>query len=224
MSDKNPSASTQQPVASPQVRWIAILLSLLLVGLGVFATTEALAFYRQGPDAPYVLDLPGWLTSLSPSAVGFAGAVAIAVALWFLVAALSPRRKRHRQVAGTDASVWVRPVDIARYATARAKAVPGVTSARSKASKKKVTVTALSSAVDAAEQERIRDAISHRLASAFGEDFQVAVAIEAAEPPSLAAVEQPDEPADTAALTAPATAGTTTAESPVTTDSLGGQK
>ena len=67
------------------------------------------------------------------------GIIVALVGLWLLITALMPRPRTHMQVA-SPSSIWVRPVDVARKATASARSELGRSSISSKATRKKLIV------------------------------------------------------------------------------------
>lgn len=184
MSAEHPSATKskaprgQTPARPPRVRGISVVLGLLLLALAGLASREAVVHLRSpaGWD-PILARLPEQLTGLDARWVGALGALAVLVGLFLLAAVLSPRGSRYRRLDHTQASVWVRPVDVARFSTATAKRVPGVLSASSLAKKKRVNVTA--TVVGATDQlrNRLTNELQDELARAFGPDLRVAVSV-----------------------------------------------
>ncbi|GAB3942638.1 DUF6286 domain-containing protein [Corynebacterium tapiri] len=171
-----------KPASSPQVRWWTILLSLLLIAAGLVAARELLVMYRppQGWTS-WLEPIPQALQSMTKELIAISGAIALLIGLILLVAALAPRKKRYREVSQATPSVWMRPVDIARFTTARAKQVPGVINATSLAKKNRVTVEATALNPDSATQQRIEERLKSELASAFGSDVNVRVKLSQAQ-------------------------------------------
>lgn len=189
MSDRStqatPAASIargQRPVSSPQVRWLAILLSIVLIAIGVVAIRELIIRWFHPADwKSWLLPVPDAVATLHPIAYGAIGACVAIIGIWFVLASVWPRRARHRELPGTSASVWVRPVDIARFTTANAKHVSGVVSARSQATKKKVKVNVFCDTADTAAQEALRAAVQKRLDAAFQQKIPVTVTVSLSE-------------------------------------------
>ena len=98
-------------------------------------------FYSQ--DQPFT----SWLmpvfntmaSSLVDAKVVTIGIIVALVGLWLVITAFVPRARTHVRV-DSPASIWVRPVDIARKATNVARAETGSTTVRSKATRKKLAV------------------------------------------------------------------------------------
>ena len=129
-----------EPRANPAVRWITVVLGVLLIALSGVLVRE-LWFYSQ--DQPFT----SWLmpvfntmaSSLVDAKVVTIGIIVALVGLWLVITAFVPRARTHVRV-DSPASIWVRPVDIARKATNVARAETGSTTVRSKATRKKLTV------------------------------------------------------------------------------------
>ena len=166
------------PAASPRARWFAVLLALALIAVALLATRElTVHYFRPEGWQPWLGRAVGVFRAPDPRWVGAAGAAAVALGLAFLVAAVTPRRRTHRALAGTRSSVWVRRVDVARYTTATAKRFPGVVSASSLAKNDSVTVTAEMLNPDDAARERLRQEITDAVRPVFGEAFRVRVVL-----------------------------------------------
>ena len=129
-----------EPRANPAVRWITVVLGVLLIALSGVLVRE-LWFYSQ--DQPFT----SWLmpvfntmaSSLVDAKVVTIGIIVALVGLWLVITAFVPRARTHVRV-DSPASIWVRPVDIARKATNVARAETGSTTVRSKATRKKLAV------------------------------------------------------------------------------------
>ena len=87
-------------------------------------------------------------------ALNWGGIGLFLVGLWLVAAAFVPRLKPYLGLS-SPAAIWVRRVDLARHATATAKTLPGVLSASTLVTKKKITVTATSATVDETVRERL---------------------------------------------------------------------
>lgn len=130
------------PVAPPAAGYVGALIALLLLALGVVALRDSAVSAGWLRGRPFLTTAIGWVDGL-----GFdwwmipAGAVAIAIGLWWVSAALRPRRRTAVSVTARS-SVWIGPADLARLASRAAHTVPGVVDARSSATLRKVTVTA----------------------------------------------------------------------------------
>ena len=157
------------PVAVPAAGYVGTLIALLVLGAGVIAVRDAAVFAGWLDGQPFtttVIDgIDGLTVQWWTSPVGI---IAIVVGLWWIYAALRPRRPNAVAVSA-DTSVWIAPADLARIATAAADAVPGVLSARSSAGLRKITVTAHTTA-DAdtgTEGQQLKSAIAAAITDAI---------------------------------------------------------
>lgn len=152
------------PKASPAVRWWAVLLGLLLVGLAFVAGREAWLVANGTPSGSWTqwfintMDTPGVQPWMFYAAVG-----SIVVGLIFLFIAVKPRRTTHQRLSSDVASLWVRPVDEARIASSAARKVPGVRAAQTRAKGQKVDVTVHGDAGDTTLEGRVRENVNAAL-------------------------------------------------------------
>ncbi|MGI8578685.1 MAG: DUF6286 domain-containing protein [Nocardioidaceae bacterium] len=154
------------PVASPAAGPVGILIALVLIAVGVVGIRDALtaagAFSGQLWTARAADTLDGlaradWMIP--------AGVVAILIGLWWLFAALKPRRRTGLQL-GDSGLVWIRPRDVARVASTAAEDVDGITSAHSSASRRGVNVSVETTATTASEIERrVTETVAERLSA-----------------------------------------------------------
>lgn len=154
----------QEPKGSPAARGWSILLGLLLLGLAVVTGREAWLL-SSGADQPSwvqpVLDI--FATPQLEEWMVWAGLAAAILGLILLFVSLKPRPSTHRQVASDHASIWMRPVDIARVASAAARHVPGVDSAQTKASGSQVRVDVTADGDGTELQQRVSQAVERAL-------------------------------------------------------------
>ena len=149
-----------EPRKSPKARGWLFVIGLLLIALGGIAVREVLVLTDQigGPEW-FTVPL-NWLGNAHwMRAFIVAAAAAIVLGLIIFVAAVSPRSKTHVPV-DEEASVWVRPVDVARMCSSRVEKVHGVLSAHTVATRKKITVTARGKVSDTTLEGRIREAVT----------------------------------------------------------------
>lgn len=196
MSAKSKPASGhgQAPADAPQVRWWAIILSLVLLAIAFVAGRELIIAWNMGNVAwtPWLTQLPAFLTTRSPEWTAVAGVITAAVGVILVVASLLPRKKRYLPLSVATSSVWVRQVDLARYSTAAAKRIPGVLAASSLARKGRVTVTAaVMSPEDTANRDRILEALRADVQPAFGEHIDVHLLLREAGPDDGATTPRP---------------------------------
>lgn len=163
------------PVAVPAAAGSAIMIGLLLLAAVVLVVQNAVVHAGWVPE-------PSWAGTLASRVNGarpqwwwnIVGAVAALAGIALVVGALKPRRRtsirvpHHDDTAGgvlTSTSMWIRPVDVARFAGDAAAAADSVTHVTTKATRKKLVVTAatVDQDVDAA-RDRITEAVTARLA------------------------------------------------------------
>lgn len=130
-----------EPRGNPAVRWLTVLLGLLLLGLAGVIGRDLWYRYRENdPQNSWIRPVFEWLGGAAVNPVGTTVGIIVAlVGLWLLITALMPRPRTHMQVA-SPSSIWVRPVDVARKATASARSELGRSSISSKATRKKLVV------------------------------------------------------------------------------------
>ena len=154
--------------ASPPVRWWSAVLGLVFLALAVAAGQELWAL-RQGSVSWYDLVVERLTLPQAPQwwALGL-GAAAIATGIALVLVACSVGRRTHSLVPNSPA-VYIRPVDIARQLNAAVRALPGVTSARTRVRPKKVTIEVIGDSADETLEERISQAAQRVLAHYAGQ-------------------------------------------------------
>lgn len=129
-----------EPRANPAVRWITVVLGVLLIALSGVLVRELWFYAQDQPFTSWLLPVFNTIaSSLIDAKVVTLGIIIALVGLWLVITAFIPRARTHVRV-DSPASIWVRPVDIARKATNAARAETGSTTVRSKANRKKLTV------------------------------------------------------------------------------------
>lgn len=129
-----------EPRANPAVRWITVVLGVLLIALSGVLVRELWFYAQDQPFTSWLLPVFNTMaSSLIDAKVVTLGIIIALVGLWFVITSFIPRARTHVRV-DSPASIWVRPVDIARKATNAARAETGSTTVRSKANRKKLTV------------------------------------------------------------------------------------
>lgn len=133
--------SGAEPKGTPSVRWLTVLLGLLLLALsGIIGRDLWYRYQENDPENSWVRPVLDWLGTAAVNPAGVAiGIVVALVGLWLVIAALKPRPRRYVQVDSAS-SIWMRPVDIARKATASARSELGRANIASRATRKKLTV------------------------------------------------------------------------------------
>ena len=170
MSEKPlPVTLGQRPKASPPARTWTVILGIVLLAGAVVAGREA---WVVGADEGGQSWLQPFVDVMSKPDVEtwmlIGGGIGIVVGLILLWAACAPRKTTHVRIASSEASMWLRAVDIARLASAAARRVPGASAARSRAKisadRASLTVTATGDLEDAQLKERVTDAVKAALA------------------------------------------------------------
>ena len=153
-----------EPRGVPAVRWLTVFIGLCLLGLAGCVGRDV--WYRFGAKQPgdsWVADAlrraASFTASLAPAVAGIAVAL---VGLLLVAAALKPRPRTHVRLA-SPASIWVRPVDIARRATYIAHEDGGAHNIRSQATRTRLRVRA--------QDDGSGELLSGRLHSALTEEF-----------------------------------------------------
>lgn len=170
----------REPRANPGSRWLGILIGLVLIAVGVLAGRE---LWVLNADTT-------WQSWLNPAFdffrglefqpwMGWTGVALLVVGLLFLIAALKPRPHTHRELP-SEVSVWVRPVDVARYITAHSRRMSGVKAARTSLKRRTATLTATTVAPEAEVQPELERSVTERVQAAFGDTITVKVRTERA--------------------------------------------
>lgn len=151
------------PTAAPAAVPAAILIALGLLGLAAVAARELLIARGTITGAPWLQNTFEWLGRLHWEQwlvpVALAGLV---VGIVFVFLALAPRSRTHVPLRTGDgaATVWMRPVDVARMCSARAGTVPRVLSAHTIVDRRRATVHVITdAAVTGPDADGLRDAV-----------------------------------------------------------------
>jgi hypothetical protein len=130
----------KRPVGTAAAAPVGVLAAAATVATGVAGVRDALqatgvvsgrSWIGWLADQPRVLEPGDWMIP--------AGIIAIVAGLWFLVAAMKPRRVTHVAV-GHD-GVWIGRRDIARLAAESAETVDSVISATAKSRRRTLRIT-----------------------------------------------------------------------------------
>lgn len=169
---ENPVAAPRPrpPTASPAAVPVAVVLAVALIGVAFVAGREFLIDHGTLVGAPWIGNTIDWIADLhwAPWMIG-AAVGSVVLGLLLLVLGLKPRTRTHTGATSPVSSapmVWLRPTDVARICSDHAGSVPGVESARTTVTKKRVTVEVHRSADsdDAALTESVREAVAPTLA------------------------------------------------------------
>ncbi|GGG74391.1 DUF6286 domain-containing protein [Corynebacterium pelargi] len=129
---------------SPAVRVLMILFSLLLIALAVICGRELWWVRQEGNgDQAWIRPLLDWIANLGQQDWFFPVGIAIGVlGVVLLILALKPAPPKYiASDAGANTRLYLRPIDIARRATAVAERVSGVYDAQTTVNHKATKVT-----------------------------------------------------------------------------------
>jgi hypothetical protein len=160
-------AAARTPTAAPAAAPWAILFALAVLTLGVVGVRDALVAAGAFGGSSWTQDAANTIDGLTPRTWMIpAGIVLALLGLWWLLAALKPRKRTAIAVSGSPGA-WVRPGDLARLVHPTAENVDGVVSASVSVTRRgKVTVKATTTAGDSAVlRSAITDAVTDRLAA-----------------------------------------------------------
>ena len=156
-----------EPLGTPASRWIAVLISLLLIALAGVGARD-LWYYTYESESPEqswfgrAFEFLGSFTTEIPAVI-IACLLAL-VGLVLIVVALKPRPHRFVRV-NSPVSIWTRPVDVARKSTNTVHSDLGGEQIRSKATRKSVKVQVVDDGSGPAMQERITRSLNSELKS-----------------------------------------------------------
>ena len=151
-----------EPLGNPASRWFAVLISLLLLSLAGVAARD-LWYHFYGDEAPS----DSWLGRTWDFLGSFAadvtavvvGILLVLVGLILLFFSFKPRPHGHVRV-NSPASIWTRPVDIARKTTFTTRGDLGGEQVSTQANRKSVKVQVVDDGSGPAMQERITRALN----------------------------------------------------------------
>lgn len=158
--------NARTPAAAPAVTPVGIVLAVAVIALGFVGIEEALTHIG-------VVGKPSWLEHAVAVVNGTGpqfwmvpvGILVALLGLWLILLGLKPRR-RTGVALGSDASIWLRPTDVARIAGDTARHTPGVISASASATRREVRVKVSSTARGAdGIREEVAAAVTDRLAA-----------------------------------------------------------
>ena len=153
----------EEPRANPAARWLTVVIGTLLIALSGVIARELWMASQDEPFMSWLEPAYDFFASTAIDAVAVTvGIIASLVGLWLIITAFLPRRRTHVRVQ-SPVSIWVRPVDVARKATNVARAETGSATVRSKANRKKLTVT-----IDDDGQSTSADRVTQLLSGEFG--------------------------------------------------------
>lgn len=144
-----------QPKASPLARGWTIVLGLVLLCATAVIVRDLLILNGSVSGRQLLPPVFDWFATVeSESWMLWAGIGCALVAVFFLLVSVRPRRRTH-MAFGDGSELYARPVDVARLSTATARRVPGVLSAHTVTTRKKISVKVMT-AVTPESAETIR--------------------------------------------------------------------
>ncbi|MDX6283119.1 MAG: hypothetical protein QOH03_4190 [Kribbellaceae bacterium] len=156
--------AAKRPVRTPAAVPVGIIGAIALGLLGAAAIRDALQALDVVKGDSWSGSLADRVKLIEPAEwMVPAGIAAVLIGLWFLVAALKPRRTTQWQIG--DSSVWIRPKDAARLAAGTASEHGSVLSATTSARRRRITVDAVTTTDAAQVGEELEAAITSRLAA-----------------------------------------------------------
>lgn len=145
VSGSHPRTPPRPPTASPAAVPLAIALALTLLVVAFVAAREWLIEHEVIDGRRWISASIEWIGRLNGGSWILApSACAVLLGAVLVVLALRPRTRTHTGAASTRASegpvVWLRPTDVARMCSERARRVAGVRSARTTITPTRATV------------------------------------------------------------------------------------
>lgn len=130
------------PLARPAAALVAIAVAVALLGVSVIAGREFLIAKEFIAPAAWVRNSLWWIADLHwHTSMAVAGVAAAVLGVATICVALLPRTRTHLPVrADGTPVVWLRPVDVARMCSARAKSVAGVAAVHTTVDRRHATV------------------------------------------------------------------------------------
>lgn len=148
----------KEPRKSPRARGWMFVLGLVFLAGGAVGIRELLLETDTISGPSWLHPIIDWLSHAHWVQVFLAIAIiALLLGLIIFIASLRPRTKTHVLI-DNEASLWMRPVDIARACSARAKDQRGVLNATTVATAKRVTVTVTGDPDDPGLSDRVHKA------------------------------------------------------------------
>jgi len=152
------------PTATPAAAPWAVLLALVVLALGVVGIRDGLVAAGAFGGSSWTKNTANAIDGLTARTWMIPAGIGLAVlGLWWLLAALKPRKRTEISLSGTPGA-WMRPADLARLVQPTVENVEGVVSASTSATRRTVTVKATTTARDSTEvRTAVTDAVGDRL-------------------------------------------------------------
>ncbi len=154
------------PTATPAAAPWAVLLALVVLALGVVGIRDGLVAAGAFGGSSWTKNTANAIDGLTARTWMIPAGIGLAVlGLWWLLAALKPRKRTEISLSGTPGA-WMRPGDLARLVQPTVENVEGVVSASTSATRRTVTVKATTTARDSAQvRTALTEAVGDRLAA-----------------------------------------------------------
>ncbi len=154
------------PTATPAAAPWAVLLALVVLALGVVGIRDALVAAGAFGGSSWTKNTANAIDGLTARTWMIPAGIGLAVlGLWWLLAALKPRKRTEISLSGTPGA-WMRPGDLARLVQPTVENVEGVVSASTSATRRTVTVKATTTARDSAKvRTALTEAVGDRLSA-----------------------------------------------------------
>lgn len=164
MSSEEPTGFGQEPRSNPRAKFLTLLIGLVLLVLAGVAIRDVYMIASTGSrESGWLVPVYNEIATADVTAGGVAIGVLVAlIGLWLIVAAFKPRPHTHVKVS-SKASVWMRPVDVARKSTATMQQEFGADDVRSRADRKRLSVQVGSDDTEQMQEETIHDALRPEL-------------------------------------------------------------
>lgn len=157
-------APGRTPRAVPTAAYTGALIAVLLIGVGAVGIHDGVVAAGWISGRSWTGAAIDSIDGLSPAGAMIpAGIVAALIGLWLVLTSLSPRRKKAVDIDSATA-LFIEPSDIARISSITAESVSGVLSARTSATRTKVTIQ-VETTGDAATPGAVADAVRTALTS-----------------------------------------------------------
>jgi hypothetical protein len=155
----DPDTHAPEPKASPRARAWTVVVGLVLLSTAGVAVRDVLLLNGTLTGDQLLPPVFEWFATVHNEPwMLWAGIGCALVALFFLAVTVRPRRRTHMSF-GRGSELYARPVDIARLSTAAARRIPGVLSARTVTTRKKIAVTVVT-AVTPESADTIRERVT----------------------------------------------------------------
>jgi len=154
------------PTAAPAAAPWAVLLALVVLALGVVGVRDALVAAGAFGGSSWTKNTANAIDGLTARTWMIPAGIGLAVlGLWWLLAALKPRKRTEISLSGTPGA-WMRPSDLARLVQPTVENVEGVVSASTSATRRTVTVKATTTARDSVQvRTAVTEAVGDRLSA-----------------------------------------------------------